>query len=123
MQPLQEVENYKNGTDEPSVSENFEIKISEIQTALLDYNIVTKHIKINIYLPNYNELKQYDDLNSNIDWIVMQIVGEIAFRKHIKQIVLAPLPQSTSGLLSLIELPYFIDYLYKIISRVKTRQV
>jgi len=123
MKPLQEVEKYRNGTDAPCVCKNFEIKISEIQMALLDYNIATKQIKINIYLPDYNDLKQFDDLESNIDWIVMQIIGEIAFRKHIKQIQLNQLPFDANGLLPLMELPDFIDYLYKINSRKKTRQV
>jgi len=123
MKPLQDASKYRNGTDEPCVCKNFEIKISEIQMALLDYNIATKHIKINLYLPDYNELKQYDDLKSNIDWIVMQIVGEIAYRKHIREIQLNQLPLEPIGLLSLFELPDFIEYLYKINSRKKTRQV
>jgi hypothetical protein len=58
---------YKNVTDASCVCKNFEIKISELEMALLDYNISTKQIKINIHLPKYKELKQYDDLESNID--------------------------------------------------------
>ena len=123
IKPLQDVEKYINGTDEPCICENYEIKISKIQIALLDYNIATKQIKINIYLPHFEEIKQFEDLEANIDWIVMQIVGEIAFRKHIKQIQLNQLPFEPNGLLSLMELPDFIDYLYKINSRKKTRQV
>lgn len=123
IKPFENNVEYKNGTDEPCVCENYQIKISEIQIALLDYNIATKHLKINIYLPDYNELNQYDDLESNIDWIVMQIVGEIAFRKHIREIHLHQMPLEPNGLLSLIELPEFIDYLYKINSRKKTRHV
>jgi hypothetical protein len=121
IKPVEEVEKYKNGTDEPCVCKNFEIKISEIQLALLDYNIATKHIKINLYLPDYNELKQYHDLKSNIDWIVMFIIGEIAYRKHIKEIRLHQIPLEPKGLLNLIELSDFIDYLSKINSRKKTR--
>ena len=123
IKPLEDTTKYKNGSDEPVICKNYEIKISEIQIALLDYNIATKHIKINLYLPDYNELKQYEDLKSNIDWIVMQIVGEIAFRKHIKHIELNQMPLKPIGLLSLMELPDFIEYLYKINSRKKTRQV
>jgi len=123
IKPLQDSTQYKKGTDAPIICENYEIKISEIQMALEDYNIATKQIKINIYLPDYNDLKHFDDLESNIKWIVMRIVGEIAFRKHIKQIQLNQLPHSTNGLLSLVELPDFIDYLYKINSRKKTRQI
>ena len=123
IKPLEDTTKYKNGSDEPVICKNYEIKISEIQIALLDYNIATKHIKINLYLPEYNELKQYEDLKSNIDWIVMQIVGEIAFRKHIKQIQLNQLPLEQIGLLSFMELPDFIEYLYKINSWKKTRQL
>ena len=123
IKPLEDTTKYKNGSDEPVICKNYEIKISEIQIALLDYNIATKHIKINLYLPDYNELKQYEDLKSNIDWIVMQIVGEIAFHKHIKEIQLHQMPLEPIGLLSLIELPDFIAYLYQINSRKKTRKV
>ena len=123
IKPLEDVTKYINGNDEPSNCGNYEIKISELQIALLDYNIETKQIKINIYLPHYNELKHFEDLKHNIDWIVMQIIGEIAFRKHIKQIQLKQMPLEPKGLLSLIELPDFIEYLYKINSRKKTRQV
>ena len=123
IKPLEDITKYKNGSDEPVICKNYEIKISEIQIALLDYNIATKHIKINLYLPDYKELKQYGNLKSNIDWIVMQIVGEIAFRKHIKQIQLNQLPLEQIGLLSLMELPDFIEYLYKINSWKKPRQL
>lgn len=123
IKPFENSKEYKNGSDEPVFFENYNLKISELQLALLDYNIATKQIKINIYLSQYNEIKEYGDLKSNINWIVMQIIGEIAFRKHIKQIQLNQLPLEPKGLLSLIELPDYIDYLYKINSRKKTRQV
>lgn len=123
VKPIEDNAKYKNGTDDPCSFGNYSLKISEIQIALLDYNIATKQLKINLYLPYFNEIKQYDDLKLNIDWILMQIIGEIAFRKHIKQIQLNQLPLEPKGLLCIIELPEFIDYLYKINSRKKTRQV
>jgi hypothetical protein len=121
IKPLEDTTMYKNGTDAPCVCKNFEIKISEMQMALLDYNIATKQIKIDLYLPDYNELKHYDDLESTIEYIVMQIIGEIAFHKHLREINLHQMPLEPKGLLPLIELPDFIDYLYKINSRKKTR--
>ena len=51
----------------------------------------------------------------------MEVIGEIAFRKHIKKIEFFDIPEATNGLLSLIELPEYIDYLYKINARQKTR--
>ena len=123
IKPFDDIKKYRNGTDDSIFYANYQIKISELQMALDDYNITTKQLKINIYLPDYNEIKHYDNLKFEIDWILMHIVGEIAFRKHIKQIELNQPPLDDSGLLSLIDLPDFIDYLYKINSRRKTRQI
>jgi len=123
IKPFENSEKYKNGNDAPTFYANYNLKISEIKIALLDYNTATKHIKISLYLSHYNEIKHFDDLKENIDWIVMQIIGEIAFHKHFKQIQLNQILPETNGLLSLIELPDLIDYLYKINSRKKTRQV
>ncbi|WP_395051799.1 hypothetical protein [Flavobacterium sp.] len=123
IKPLEDTSEYKNGTNEPCNCGNYEIKISELQMALLDYNIATKQIKINLYLPHYNELKHFENLEANIDWIVMQVIGEIAFRKHIREIILHQMALEPIGLLSLFELPDFIDYLYKINSRKKTRLI
>jgi hypothetical protein len=119
IKPLEDTTRYKDGTDDPCECNNFEIKISEIQIALLDYNIATKKLKIDMYLPEYNDLKQYEDLEATIEYIVTQITGEIAFRKHIQQINLHQMPLEPIGLLPLIELPDFITYLYQINSRKK----
>lgn len=123
IKPLEDTTMYKDGTDEPCDCKNFEIKISEIQMALADYNIATKKLKIDLYLPEYNELKQYEDLEATIEYIVTQIIGEIAFHKHIREINLHQMPLEPIGLLSLIELPDYIAYLYQINSRRKTRIV
>lgn len=123
LQPMEDLENYKDGSDAPLICENHEIKISEVQIALLDYNIATKKIKINLYLPDYNEIKNHQNLCSDIDWIVMMVLGEIAFRKHIKEIHLRQMPLEPKGLLALIELPNLIAYLHEINSRKKTRMV
>ena len=47
----------------------------------------------------------------------MDVIGEIAYRKHIKKIEFAQKPITPNGLLDLIELPDYIDYLYKINAR------
>jgi hypothetical protein len=123
IKPLEDTTSYKEGTDESWGFKNFEIKISEVQIALLDYNIATKKIKIDLYLPDFNSLKHFDSLQPNIDWIVMHILGEIAFRKHISEIHLHQMPLEPVGLLPLIDLPDFIAYLYKINSSRKTRMI
>ena len=123
VKPLEDTSMYKNGTDEPCLCKNYQIKISELRIALQDYNITTKQIKIDLYLPNYNEIKHFEDLKHNINWIVIQVIGEIAYRKHIRKIDLHQMLLKPEGLLSLIELPDFIAYLYQINSRKKTRLI
>ena len=123
VQPHANLLKYKNGTDEPLEFNEYEIKVSEMLMALEDYNIASKQLKINIYLPYYNEIKEYKNLENVIHWNVMFILGEIAFYKHIRQINLHQMPLEPKGLLSLIDLPDFIEYLYKINSRKKTRLI
>ena len=98
-----------------------EFKKSQLQFTLENYDIETKLLKIKIYLPAFDEIKQFQELATDIKYIVMEIIGEIAFRKHIKHIQLDQLQSTQKGLLNLIELPHYIDYLYKINSRGKTR--
>jgi hypothetical protein len=121
IKPMLEVSKYKEGKDLPRLFQNYEFKISQLQFALENYNIETKHLKIKIYLPAFDEIKQFEELETDIKYIVMEIIGEIAFRKHIKHIQLDQLQPTQKGLLNLIELPHYIDYLYKINSRGKTR--
>ena len=91
--------------------------------ALVDYNIATKQLKINLYIPAYDRIKDFDEIEIDLKYLVMEVIGEITFRKHIKNIELLELPEATNGLLSLIELPDYIDYLYNINARQKTRVI
>ena len=91
--------------------------------SLVDYNISSKQLKINIYIPGYDRIKDYHEVEIDLKYLVMEVIGEIAFRKHIKTIEFLDLPEATSGFLSLIELPEYVDYLYKINSRGKTLKI
>ena len=91
--------------------------------ALADYNITTKKLKIVLFLPDVNELKQFEDLEETIEYKVMQIIGEIAFHKQIREINLHQMSQELFGLLHLIELTDYIAYLYQINSKGKTRMI
>jgi hypothetical protein len=123
IKPIQNTTPYKEGTDAAFIYDNYEIKISQLQMALIDYNSNAKQLKIKLYIPNYDKKKQHKELETDLKFIVMEVIGEIAFKKHIKYIEFAQLPASPNGLLSLIELPEYIAYLYKINSRQKTRTV
>ena len=123
IKPIQDKTPYLTGNDEPYIFKKYKIKISQLQIALADYNITAKQLKINLYIPAYDRIKDCDEIENNLKYLVMEVIGEIAFRKHIKRIEFLEVPEATNGLLSLIELPDFIDYLYKINSRQKTREV
>ena len=112
IKPLENPKMYKDGSDKPCVCRNFEIKISDIQMTVLEYNSVTEQLKIDLYLPNYNGIKDCEGLNEDINWIVMCIIGEIAFRKHIKEIKVHPIPVEPFSLLNLLELTDYIAYLH-----------
>jgi hypothetical protein len=123
IKPMEKVQQIILGKDNPYTFENYKIKISDLQMLLLDYNIGTKQLKIKIFIKNYNEIKHFEELQTDIKFMLMEIIGEINYRKHIKKIEFFDLPEATNGLLSLIELPDYIDYLYKINSRQKTRVI
>lgn len=118
---MQQVTKIKNGTDLACRYENYEFKMSDLQIALIDYNVTTKQLNIKLYIPNYDRVKHFEELQNDLKFLVMEVIGEIAFRKHIKLIEIDQLPQPCNGLLPLIELPDYIDYLYKINSKGSTR--
>jgi hypothetical protein len=123
IKPIQDFTPYLEGKDNTYVHDNYSLKISNYYFSILDFNINAKQLKINIYIPNYENLKHFSDFEDDMKFVVMRVIGEIAFRKHIKSIEYEQLPKNEKGLLKLIELQQYIDYLYKINSRFKTRQI
>ena len=81
--------------------------MQQIFIKLEDYNTVTKKVMLTIYVPE--TLKKFD-----LSFLLYFTLGEVNFKKHIKEVYYKPLPKTKNGLLSLTELPEFIDYLAKI---------
>jgi hypothetical protein len=88
--------------------------ISSIFIKLEDYNIASKKVIITLYYPE--GFTKEDKANSKlyIKTLLRFTLGEVNYKKHVKEVYYKPLPKVTSGLLSLSELPEFIDYLAKI---------
>jgi hypothetical protein len=88
--------------------------IGSIFIKLEDYNIASKKVIITLYYPE--GLTKEDKVNSRlyIKTLLRFTLGEVNYKKHIKDVYYKSLPKNTSGLLSLTELPEFIDYLAKI---------
>jgi hypothetical protein len=85
-----------------------ELKISDLYLKLDNYNTTTKKIDITVFHPYTDSEK----MNNAILFIIMFVIGEIAFKKHLKQIEFKSYDKLPIGLLQLIELDEYIAYLY-----------
>lgn len=85
-----------------------ELKISDLYLQLDNYNTTTKKIDITVFHP----YKDSEKMHNAILFIIMFVIGEIAFKKHLKNIEIKSITNNSSGLLQLIELEEYITYLY-----------
>lgn len=124
IKPLQDKTAIIEGKDNGYNFGDYYIRISQLYLSMDQYDLASKRLRITVYVPEYDALRMYDDnIDSHLICIVLDIVGEVAFRKHIRTFGIATLPDSPKGLLKLIELQDCIDQLYKIDSRRKTRLI
>ena len=77
---------------------------------------------------NKNEQKErivtdYCETISDLLFVVAVVIGEVAFQRHIKSVRFTQLSENTTGLEPLINLQDYINYLYKITARGKTRAI
>lgn len=123
IQPLTDISDFLNGSDLPVICPNFEIKISSLVLSLENYNIASQQLKIKVYLTHYDVLRHFEDLKTEIEWIVLLLVGEIAYCRHIKAIELSQLPLGPNSFLPLVELVDLIESVSGIDSRRKMGSV
>jgi len=123
IKPMLDKTDIIEGTDSAYEFAGYDIRISELYLSLDHFDLRSKKIRITLYVPEYGYLREYNDLESNLELIMMEIIGEMAFRKHIRAFQIAGLPDSKKGLLKLIELQDCIDHLYQMDARRKTRSL
>ena len=100
--------------ENPTIPNDLTGLIQNTKIKLEDYNIATKKIILTLY-GNKNTIQiSKKKLERNAYILLLFTLGEIKYRKHIYDFNCEALPQNTNGLLSLSELPEFIDYLAKI---------
>ena len=81
---------------------------------LEDYNIASKKILLTLYFnENIMQLKE-KKIERHAYLLLLFTLGEVKYKKHVYDFKFKQEPENTSGLLSLSELPEFIDYLAKI---------
>ena len=88
--------------------------IQNTQIKLEDYNTATKKIILTLYC--YEKIMQLNNtkIKRHAYLLLLFTLGELKYKKHIYDFKCKVMPQNTNGLLSLSELPEFIDYLAKI---------
>lgn len=85
-----------------------DVKISDLYLQLDKYNTTTKKIDITVFHP-YNESVK---MQNAIMFVIMFVIGEIAFKKHLNEIEIKSSTKISNGLLPLVELNEYIAYLY-----------
>ena len=83
------------------------IAMQQVFIKLEDYNTATKKVVLIIYAPESME-------KFNLSFLLYFTLGEVNYKKHIKEVYFKPVPRTTHGLLSLSELPEFIEKKKKI---------
>jgi hypothetical protein len=119
IKPVEDLEPFKNGTDEPFTFEDFQIKTSDLFFLPIDYNTNRKRIKIKVFTDKYRFHYDNEALEIAIQIIVQNLIGEINLRKTLAEIQLAQLPDNPQNLIPLYELNEYILFLQKINQRVK----
>ncbi len=85
-----------------------ELKISDLYLQLDNYNTTSKKIDITVFHP----YKDSEKMQNAILFVIMFVIGEIAFKKHLNEIEIKSTTIIPNGLLPLIELDEYIAYLY-----------
>jgi hypothetical protein len=88
--------------------------IKSTQIKLEDYNAATKKIVLTLYGKENNWNMNKQQVKRHAYHLLLFTLGEVNYKKHIADFNYKTLPSNSQGLLSLTELPEFIDYLAKI---------
>lgn len=96
------------------IPEVFHKIIKQSLIKLDDYNISSKKVKITFYLPDNFEFENEFKLFVSAELAIMFTLGEVNYKKHIADFEVKQISKKKDGLLSLSELPEYIDYLAKI---------
>ena len=96
------------------IPEVFHKIIQQSLIKLDDYNISSKKVKITLYLPENFEFENEYQLFVSAELAIMFTLGEVNYKKHIADFEVKQTSKNSNGLLQLLELSEFIEYLSKI---------
>ncbi|CAM4122692.1 MULTISPECIES: hypothetical protein [Flavobacterium] len=111
IKPITDKEPYKNKQDDYYIFSEIKVKISDLYIQLEDFNTTSKKINITVFHP----CKERKGIHKEIETMIVFAIGEVAFKKHLKNIEIKPIPKNPKNLVKLIELDENIAYLYSCI--------
>lgn len=100
--------------ENPAIPINFVETIKNTLIKLEDYNTASKKIILSVYFSEKDLNQNKRKIEVKAYRLLLFTLGEVKYKKHIEDFNCELIPQNTNGLLSLSELPEFIDYLAKI---------
>jgi hypothetical protein len=98
----------------PTIPNDLAELIQNTKIKLEDYNTATKKIILTLYCHEKIMQLNIKKVERHAYLLLLFTLGEVKYKKHIYDFNCEVMPQNTNGLLSLSELPDFIDYLAKI---------
>jgi hypothetical protein len=98
----------------PTIPNDLAELIQNTKIKLEDYNTATKKIILTLYCHENSIQLNIKKVERHAYLLLLFTFGEVKYKKHIYDFNCEAMPQNTNGLLSLSELPEFIDYLAKI---------
>ena len=100
--------------ESPTIPANLIETIKNTCIKLEDYNIASKKIILTLYFNEIIMQLKEKKIERHAYLLLLFTLGEVKYKKHVYDFKFQQEPENTSGLLSLSELPEFIDYLAKI---------
>ena len=119
IKPNTDLDIYKEGRDFPFVYFDAKVKISEMFFKPIEFNANTKKMKIEVYVKNYNEHENTLNFKNLVNIILIDLIGEINYKRNISYVKISKLPSNPINLIHLHELFEYVDFLNKINRRVK----
>lgn len=82
-QPATDLEQYRNGLDEPLEFEDFNVKVSDLRYRLEEYDIRTRKMHITVYCPQYRYHYDHPEFEELMKIALVEITGEVLYRNNL----------------------------------------
>ncbi len=117
VKPHSDINKFKLGLDYNITYKGVPLKISKLYFSIEEVNYIRKELKIRVYLYNYDDCSDNPYVFEAIELCILDIIGEIYYRKNIAAFQVAQLPQNPKKLIPFYELLENVEYIRNINKR------